>query len=120
MLATLEVDQRPETYAYVNFSDRPDDLGMAAAVIEEPEGTTVIVPVDAAVERGWRIEFEVAWLTLRVHSSLEAVGLTAAISTALATSGIPANILAGTFHDHLLVPVPRATDAVEVLKALRN
>lgn len=120
MLATLEVERRPETYAYVHSSKRPEDLEAAAAVIEEPEGTTLIMTVTAAAEGGWEFDFEVAWLTLRVHSSLAAVGLTAAISAALAARGIPANILAGVFHDHLLVPVARATDAVEALRGLRS
>ena len=66
------------------------------------------------------VDFEVAWLTLRVHSALEAVGLTAAFSAALGERDIPCNVLAGTFHDHLLVPVDRADDAVDALEALRE
>ena len=46
-----------------------------------------------------------------MHSALEAVGLTAAVATALAAAGIPANVLAGYSHDHLLVPEDRADDA---------
>ena len=62
--------------------------------------------------------FRAAWLTLTVHSALEAVGLTAAVATALAAAGIPANVLAGYFHDHVLVPEDRADDAIRALRAL--
>ena len=54
-----------------------------------------------------------------VHSSLAAVGLTAALSGALASAGIPANVIAGYHHDHVLVPLDSWEDAVEVLHGLR-
>ena len=53
-----------------------------------------------------------------MHSSLEAVGLTAAVSTTLAQAGISCNMLAGYFHDHLLVPVDRLDDALSLLRRL--
>ena len=53
-----------------------------------------------------------------MHSSLEAVGLTAALSGALAARGIACNVLAGYVHDHLLVPWDRADEATECLEAL--
>jgi len=55
---------------------------------------------------------------LTVHSSLDAVGLTAAFSTALAQAGIGCNVLAGRYHDHILVPHNRREDAVAALRAL--
>jgi hypothetical protein len=53
-----------------------------------------------------------------VHSDLAAVGLTAAVSAALAAEGIACNVIAGHLHDHLLVPVDRADDAVSILRGL--
>ena len=53
-----------------------------------------------------------------MHSALDAVGLTAAVSTALADAGISCNVLAGFHHDHLVVPADRATDALALLSAL--
>jgi hypothetical protein len=53
-----------------------------------------------------------------VHSSLSAVGLTAALSTALAEAGISANIVAALRHDHLFVPWNRREDALRCLEAL--
>lgn len=120
MLATLQVERRPGTYAYVLFETRPPDLDGVAALIEEREGTTIVVPLEIAKIRGWKIVFEAAWLTLEVHSSLEAVGLTAAVSAALGANGIPCNVLAGTLHDHILVPVTAVERAIAALESLRH
>jgi uncharacterized protein len=57
-------------------------------------------------------------ITLDVHSSLEAVGLTAAMSAALADRGISCNVIAGVYHDHLFVPDDRAEEAMEALRTI--
>ena len=44
--------------------------------------------------------------------------MTAAISRVLADAGLSCNVLAGFFHDHLLVPWERADEAVALLRAL--
>jgi hypothetical protein len=90
----------------------------AEAVIREAEGTTLVLRREDADAAGIPYDFVAAWITLTVHSSLTAVGLTAAVSTALADAGIPCNVLAGFHHDHLLVPAERRDDALEVLAAL--
>ena len=64
--------------------------------------------------------FEAAWLTLTVHSAWEAVGLTAAVAARLAEEGIPANVLAGYAHDHILVPPDRADEAIAAIRSLRT
>lgn len=120
MLAHLTVTVRPGRYTLVQV-DGSEALGDGVeAVLREDEGTTAVATVEAAAREGWAVEFEAAWLTLDVHSSLEAVGLTAAVATALATEGIPCNVLAGYLHDHLLVPVERADDALACLARLRD
>ena len=81
----------------------------AFALIREEEATT-LVRVDPNGE--W------ARITLKVHSSLSSVGLTAAITTALAERGIPANVVAATFHDHLFVPSNQRDAALGALHAL--
>jgi len=55
-----------------------------------------------------------------VTSDLHAVGLTAAVATALAAAGISCNVVAGACHDHLFVPVDRAGEALAALQALRQ
>lgn len=59
-----------------------------------------------------------ARITLTVHSSLAAIGLTAAVSQALAAGGIPANIIAAFHHDHIFVPWDRRAEALAVLHRL--
>ena len=118
MLASLRIGRRDEPVTVVTV-DSPVELGSGVeAVIAEAAGTTVIVTLAEAERRGWPIGFTAAWLTVEVHSSLEAVGLTAVLSTALADRGIACNVLAGYHHDHLLVPLDRADEAIEALESL--
>jgi hypothetical protein len=119
MLDGLTVSRRPGVFTVVTVDDAPPLGDGVEAVLTEAEGTTVVVTVEAAEAKGWPVEFVAAWLTLDVHSALEAVGLTAAFSAALAKDDIPCNVLAGYFHDHLLVPLDRVDDAVAALEALR-
>lgn len=88
------------------------------ASVIEAEGPSLVLSQQEAEESGLVFDFVAAWITLRVHSSLHAVGLTAAVSTALAQSGISCNVIAGFHHDHLLVPVERAEESMQLLLAL--
>lgn len=119
MLSKLDVERRPGRFAFVTGS-WPDLADVAAARVNELEGTTLVVDAARARDAGAEVATEFAWLTLVVHSSLEAVGLTATFSRALADAGIACNVLAGYHHDHLLVPVDRADAAVRVLRDLAH
>jgi len=79
------------------------------ALIWEPEGMTLIAPFP---------DGEWARISLTIHSSLSAVGLTAAIARALSDKGLPANIVAAYHHDHILVPWERRNEALETLATL--
>lgn len=118
MLATIAVDRRPGSFSFLTGAEHLTDA--AAATVVEEEGPTVVVPVEVARQHGYEPSFVAAWLTLRVHSALEAVGLTAAVSRVLADEGIPCNVIAGYHHDHLLVPADRAEDAIAAIERLRN
>ena len=121
MLAALTVSVRPDRYTFVTMAS-PAKLKLddsIEAVVREVEGTTVVTTVDRARARGWDIGFEAAWLTIEIHSALEAVGLTAALSAVLAEAGIPCNVLAGFHHDHLLVPPDRVDDSLAAIESLR-
>ena len=88
------------------------------ASVQEPEGLTLVLQAEDARREGLHFHGEFRCIRLEVHSSLESVGLTAVISTALAQEGISANLLAGAHHDHVLVPASRASDAMGVLQEL--
>jgi hypothetical protein len=118
MLTTLEPQVRDGEYVYVTEPGGPSRVLEAEALIDEAEGRTLVVRREVADEAGLAYDFVGAWITLTVHSSLDAVGLTAAFSTALAQAGIGCNVLAGRYHDHILVPHTRREDAVAVLRAL--
>ncbi|MEM8705460.1 MAG: ACT domain-containing protein [Actinomycetota bacterium] len=122
MLRTLTVSVRPGRYTFVTVptGGAPAIGDGVEAVMRETEGDTVVATIERATTEGWTVDFEAAWLTLDVHSALEAVGLTAAFSAALGGAAIPCNVLAAYHHDHLLVPADRADDAVATLEALRN
>lgn len=84
----------------------------------EAEGPTVIVEKQVADEYQLAYNSLMAWISLSVHSSLEAVGLTAAVATALAAEGISCNVVAAYFHDHLFVPEEDAERALAILQEL--
>ncbi len=120
-LAVLLASMRPELvdgeFVFVTTDSVPPGLQPHAMVVED-EGMSLLVTRQQAEERGWAFDFVAAWITLRVHSALDSVGLTAAVSAALAEEGITCNVVAGRFHDHLLVPWERSSDAVRALAAL--
>lgn len=116
LLRTLSPIVRDGEFVFVS---RPSvEHADAEALIREDEGVTHVVTRRTADDLEWPYDFVAAWITLRVHSSLAGVGLTAAVSRALAEAGISCNMVAGFFHDHLLVPHDRADDALAVLARL--
>lgn len=92
----------------------------AYATVSEAEGRTLVLDEEVALDYDREFDGVFGWITLQVHSSLQAVGLTAAVSAALAGRGISCNMLAGAFHDHLLVPIERVDDALAALESLRS
>ncbi|MBG6106655.1 ACT domain-containing protein [Frigoribacterium sp. CG_9.8] len=93
--------------------------GIAPIVtVREPEGLTVVIPQHEADDCGLAYDFVAAWITLEVHSALDAVGLTAAVSQALSVAGISANVVAGFTHDHIFVPYNSAARAMRALQDL--
>lgn len=119
ILRSLDVSARPDRYVFATVPAGSLAMAAAHASIIEAEGVTIVMTTEEARRHGLDASPAMAWLTLTVHSSLEAVGLTAAFSTALAQAGISCNVLAGFYHDHLLVPYDRLDQAVSVLRALR-
>lgn len=124
-LATLLRSMEPELHAGVYaYCVAPHGTDVSAlspvATVAEAEGLTLVLPEAQAVQAGYTVLFRAAWITLTVHSDLQAVGLTAAFSTALGQAGISCNVVAGAYHDHIFVPVEQAQPAMAALRALQQ
>lgn len=92
-------------------------------IFQEEEGVTVIIPRHQADDVAFPYSAICAWITLTVHSSLEAVGLTAAISKTLTEANISCNVVAAYYHDHIFVPMQdaqRAMTALEKISEIRK
>lgn len=121
MLAGLQVCVREGEYVFVTRADADAALAsLAQASVREEEGIAYVLSRSDADAHRLSYDFRAAWLTLGVHSALHAVGLTAAVSTALAARGIACNVLAGFHHDHLLVPAERRDEALAALAELQK
>lgn len=85
---------------------------------QEAEGITLVVEKNVADHYQLNYTYVASWITLTVHSSLEAVGLTAAFSNALSDKGISCNVVAAYHHDHIFVNQADGPRALEILKKL--
>lgn len=119
LLAGLDPVLHPEVLVWctVPVGEPVPEVDAFARIVED-EGTTLVLPVEVAEAHGLTPEMPSRRIEMRVHSALEAVGLTAALSTALAAAGISANVVAAFHHDHVLVPAADAERALQVLQTL--
>jgi hypothetical protein len=119
MLARMSPDLAPDTYVFATAPSVPDGL-VPLMAFREDEGLTLIVTDGQAREHGWPADLPMRRITLRVHSALDGVGLTAAFSSELAAAGISCNVVAGYYHDHIFVPDADADRALPALRALSD
>jgi hypothetical protein len=113
MLAGMAPVLNPGRYAFRTLGSGEVVPEGAVGWFREAEGLSVIVPAGDADG------LVLCWITLNVHSALDGVGLTAAVSGALAAAGIACNMVAAHHHDHLFVPEADAEAAMAVLRALQ-
>lgn len=92
----------------------------ALMLFREEEAITLVLTKEKADAYGFPYASVFSWITLTVHSSLDAVGLTATFSKALAEQNISCNVVAAFYHDHIFVTIKDAAKAMEVLKSLSN
>ncbi len=118
LLQGLSPEARPGRFVFVSVEPGQSLEEMCHAWIREPEGPGAVVREEDAQSLGLGYGPVFAWITLAVVSDLESVGLTAAVSGALAEAGISANLLAGMHHDHVLVPFEDLETALATLQDL--
>ncbi len=121
MIAQMQPELTDGEYVFCTTKDADLAAQVQSAAIglfREREGTTLILPVGLAEQHGFDAAMPMRLITLNVYSALDGVGLTAAVSSALADAGIPCNIVAAFHHDHIFVPSRQAARALELLTGL--
>lgn len=121
LLASMSPELINGEFVFCTFKNARygDHSGLQPIVtVIESEGLTLVIPRSSADEYGISYESVFKGITLKVHSSLEAVGLTAAFSAKLTEHGISANVIAGYFHDHIFVQAELAEKAMAALNEL--
>jgi hypothetical protein len=121
LLATMQPSLDPTTYVFLTTKSPLHSLPLSTLqpqlIVQEEEGTTIVTTETLAKSHGFNEPtFPCKKISLTIHSSLEAVGLIAAITNRLKDHGISTNVVSGYFHDHIYVPVARAEDAMRVLE----
>lgn len=121
LLRSMEPELHEGVFVYATVPHETDLSSVSAlATFREAEGITIITSETEAIEARLPVLFRAAWITLRVHSDLQAVGLTAAFSRALGDAGISCNVVAAAYHDHIFVPIESAQSALATLQALQR
>lgn len=121
LISTMQPELQPEIYVYCVWPLNKSWHGpLPLATFKEKEGLTLVLTEQQAKDYQLDVLFRARWISLTVHSDLEAVGLTAAFAKALADSGLSCNVFAGAYHDHLLVPVHQAEAALLALEQLQQ
>ncbi|REE18617.1 hypothetical protein B0G76_1746 [Paraburkholderia sp. BL23I1N1] len=120
LLASMQPELNEGAYVFSSVpADRDVSRLAPLATFREREGMTLIIDEPTALREELPVLFRAAWITLTVHSDLQAVGLTAAVAEVLTKASISCNVVAAAFHDHIFVPVERAADALTQLAGLQ-
>ncbi|NJN33534.1 MAG: ACT domain-containing protein [Saprospiraceae bacterium] len=107
-------------YVFCSVQNMDFDWAHIVLFFKEKEGFTVVCTPEYALQKAWIYDSIFAWITLSVHSSLNAVGLTAAFSRELAENGISCNVVAAYFHDHIFVPYEKGGFAIQILEKMSH
>ena len=120
LLSTMrpKLQQGDYVFCTVDAINNIDQQKIIGLFKEEEEGITIVIEKELADKLQLNYSFVAAWITLTVHSSLEAVGLTTAFATALGNEGISCNVMAPYYHDHIFVNKNDAAKAMKVLEKL--
>ena len=122
LLKTMSPELQAGEYVFCTVKGDLSDyvhLNPIASFIES-EGLTLILKDDVATKEGIDFDGRFKQITLMVHSSLSAVGLTAAVSNKLTEHGISANVVAAYYHDHIFVQSEKAQEALAALQEISS
>ena len=119
LLRSIEPELHPDEFVFCTTAD-PSTIPESICTFREREGVALICRRADAEAQGLSFTFPCRMITLNVHSSLEAIGFLAAISMALASRGIGANVVSAFYHDHLFVASDQADAAMAVLRDLQK
>ncbi|MBB6272632.1 hypothetical protein HDF26_003089 [Pedobacter cryoconitis] len=118
LLKTMKPAHNAGDYVFCIVSDLNNiPIAETTMLFKEQEGFTLILTQSKADEFGLDYTAVFSWITLTVHSSLEAVGLTAAFFTALSAAGISCNVIAAYYHDHIFIGKNDTEKAMDVLNS---
>ncbi len=116
LLKTMKPKLNDGDYVFCTVQDASRiDLSEVVMVFNEQEAITVVLKKEIADKLNLSYTYVASWIILTVHSSLEAVGFTAAFSKALSDENISTNVVAAFFHDHLFVDKKDEQKAMEIL-----
>lgn len=122
LLASISPKLLPGEYVFCTVQGSYGDFAELSpmASFNESEGLTLVISKESAVSSGLSFDSVFKAITLTVYSSLDTVGLTAAISNKLVEKGISANVIAAYYHDHIFVQSEKAQAAIKALNELSS
>lgn len=120
LLASMKPELLPGEFVFstVDLADFKIAQNAALGWFHEPEGITLIMEKTKAIAAGLETAFPSRMITLKVHSSLDAVGFLAVITERLAAAEISVNAISAYYHDHLFVPLEKADKAMGILQTI--
>ncbi|TMM55623.1 ACT domain-containing protein [Sulfitobacter sabulilitoris] len=123
MVSGMTPTVRSGEFVFVTVADPALAASLSSEAIsffKEDEGMSLIIPVETARGASLSVDQPMRCITLNVYSSLDGVGLTSAVSTALGDNAIPCNMVAAFHHDHLFVPTKMHDRALQILTVLQD
>jgi len=121
LLKSMKPEHNSGDYVFCKVEDASQiNLNEIVMLFKEKEAITLILEEETAVKLNLDYAVVMSWITLTVHSSLEAVGLTAAFSKALSENDISCNVVAAFYHDHIFVSKKDTAKAMEILNSFSN
>lgn len=121
LIASMAAELVDDVFVFATFPDGSLPVGLSPQMVfQETEGLTAILLRVEAETHAIAYEFPCRMITLNIHSSLQAVGFMARITTALARLGMGVNPVSGYYHDHSFVPEGREQEAMSQLRAIAS